>query len=99
MESGLVGILAGVFWCSDAMLEGEGMTGVGSVWMGTEVVGSVEAMIGKFGCCGGWKILSKGVEGMAGLIREREEGGRGWREGEDKEMTKELPTKAGTGQG
>ena len=48
VESGLVGALAGAFGCSKVMVEGEEMTGVGSVAMGTDVVASVEAMMN---CC------------------------------------------------
>lgn len=45
VESGLVGVLAGMFEGSLAIVEGEVLTGLGSVAMGAEVVPSVDAMV------------------------------------------------------
>ena len=45
VESGLVEALVGTFGCSKVVVEGEEMTGVGSVATGTDVVASMEAMM------------------------------------------------------
>ena len=44
-ESGLVGVMAGRLECSVIVVEGEELTGLGSVAVGAEIVPSVEAMV------------------------------------------------------
>ena len=48
VESGLVGLLARVFRCSEVLVEGEETTGLGSVAVGSDIESSVEAMVDCF---------------------------------------------------
>lgn len=73
-ESGFVGILAGMFEGSLAVVEGEVLIGLGSVGVGAEVVPPVDAMVEWVRCFGELKILSDGVEGFLD-IETREEAG------------------------